>query len=332
MSAASVNLLEIRGLSTWFPIRRGVLAAVHGHVQALTEVDLALKPGETVGLVGESGCGKTTLGRTLMGLDEPTRGDALFKGEAVIAAGRPARRGGRRDMQMIFQDPMASLNPRMTVLDIVAEGMQRHGLLEGSPEEAVGRILRDVGLDETAFHRYPFEFSGGQRQRICIARALALKPSLLICDEAVSALDVSVQAQVINLLVELRQKYGLAYLFISHDLSVVRFLSDRVAVMYLGRIVEEGPTEDIMNSPRHPYTQALLSAIPRVRQERKERMILSGEIPSPSNPPPGCPFHTRCPAAMIVCRGEMPPVTADGARSVRCYLHTGALPSAGPVG
>ena len=233
--------------------------------------------------------------------------------------GRAMSREVRRSIQMVFQDPASSLNPRMTIADIVTEGMLVHGLLQGDRDEAALKLLQDVGLDATALHRYPFEFSGGQRQRISVARALALQPKLIICDEAVSALDVSVQAQVINLLLDLREKYRLSYLFISHDLSVVRFLSDRIAVMYLGRIVEEGPAEAVMDRPLHPYTQALVSAIPVPGQPRRDRVVLQGELPSPANPPPGCPFHTRCPIERPECRAAFPDVRTAGATRVACH-------------
>ena len=318
-------LIEARDLCTWFPIRRGVLARVGGHVRAVDGVSLAVRRGETVALVGESGCGKTTLGRTMVGLEKPMSGQVFYLGRDIASFSDTELRAVRRDIQFVFQDPQSALNPRMTVLDLVTEGPVAHGILEGSKEEAAARLLADVGMDEGAFHRYPFEFSGGQRQRICIARALAMRPSLLICDEPVSSLDVSVQAQVINLLQELKGKYGLSYVFISHDLGVVRFLADRVAVMYLGRIVEEGPTEQVMDQPQHPYTQALLSAVPSLGEERKARTVLSGDVPSPANPPAGCPFHTRCPKVMARCRSDVPALRDVAGRRVSCHLYDGGL-------
>ncbi|MFH0907690.1 MAG: oligopeptide/dipeptide ABC transporter ATP-binding protein [bacterium] len=314
-------LIHVRDLSTWFPIRRGVFARVAGHVQAVSGVNLAVRRGETLALVGESGCGKTTLGRTMVGLEKPMSGSVFYLGQDMAPMTDEELRKVRRDVQFVFQDPQSALNPRMTVLDLVTEGLVAHGLLEGSKEEAAALLLADVGMDESAFHRYPFEFSGGQRQRICIARALALRPSLLICDEPVSSLDVSVQAQVINLLQELKGKYGLSYLFISHDLGVVRFLADRVAVMYLGRIVEEGPTEQVMDQPLHPYTQALLSAVPALGEERKSRIVLAGDVPSPARPPPGCPFHTRCPEVMPQCATVAPALRDIQGREVSCHLY-----------
>lgn len=311
-------LIEVNGLSTWYPIRRGVMARTVGHVKAVNDVSFSIGVGETVGLVGESGCGKTTLGRTIIGLEKPTAGSITFQGRELT---KDRSRETRRHIQMIFQDPAASLNPRMTIADIVTEGMAAHGLLEGDKDEAALKLLRDVGLDETALHRYPFEFSGGQRQRISVARALSLRPSLIICDEAVSALDVSVQAQVINLLLDLKDKYNLSYLFISHDLSVVKFISDRIAVMYLGRIVEQGSASAIMDKPQHPYTQALISAVPVPGVEKRERQVLKGELPSPAKPPPGCPFHTRCPVAMDVCRREFPAVRTVAGRLSACHRH-----------
>ena len=318
---SNLPLIEVRDLCTWFPIRRGVLARVGGHVRAVDGVSLAVHRGETVALVGESGCGKTTLGRTMVGLEKPKSGEVFYLGRDIASFSDDELRAVRRDIQFVFQDPQSALNPRMTVLDLVTEGPVAHGILEGSKEEAAARLLADVGMDEGAFHRYPFEFSGGQRQRICIARALAMRPSLLICDEPVSSLDVSVQAQVINLLQELKGKYGLSYVFISHDLGVVRFLADRVAVMYLGRIVEEGPTEQVMDQAQHPYTQALLSAVPSLGEERKVRTVLSGDVPSPANPPAGCPFHTRCPKVMPRCRSDVPALRDVAGRRVSCHLY-----------
>ncbi len=315
----SAPLLEVCGLTTWYPIRRGVWSRTVGHVQALTEVDLVVREGETVGLVGESGCGKTTLGRTLAGLERPARGSMRWRGRALPPGIRPPAL--QREIQMIFQDPAASLNPRLTIQDLLTEALAHHGLLDGSRRAAAGALLRDVGLDETALHRYPFEFSGGQRQRISVARALALRPRLIICDEAVSALDVSVQAQVLNLLADLRAKYGFAYLFISHDINVVRCVSDRVAVMYLGRIVEEGATGQVLDRPSHPYTQALISAVLKPGVARAPRRLPAGEMPSPARPPGGCAFHPRCPMVMDVCRVERPaPRAAPDGQKVSCHL------------
>ncbi len=318
----SEPLLEVNGLTTWFPIRRGVWSRTVGHIQALTEVDLVIREGETVALVGESGCGKTTLGRTIVGLECPRAGAMRWRGQPLPGGIRPPAL--QRQIQMIFQDPAASLNPRLTVLDLLTEALAVHGLLERSREETALQLLADVGMDSSALHRYPFEFSGGQRQRISVARALALKPALIVCDEAVSALDVSVQAQVLNLLMELKEKYRLAYLFISHDINVVRFIADRVAVMYLGRIVEEGPVETVLTAPAHPYTQALISAVPVPGVERRARQILRGELPSPSRPPEGCAFHPRCPRAMDACRLVRPPFRRplDREQKVSCHLYS----------
>ncbi len=321
----SAPLLEVNGLTTWFPIRRGVWSRTVGHVQALTEVDLAVREGETVALVGESGCGKTTLGRTIVGLETPRAGAMRWRGQPLPGGIRPPEL--QRQIQMIFQDPAASLNPRLTILDLLTEALVYHGLLNEPREQAALRLLNDVGLDASALHRYPFEFSGGQRQRISVARALALKPSLIICDEAVSALDVSVQAQVLNLLMDLKEKYRLSYLFISHDINVVRFIADRVAVMYLGRIVEEGPTEAVLSDPAHPYMQALISAVPMPGVERRARQVLRGELPSPSRPPGGCAFHPRCPRVMDVCRAARPTPLQPESKSqkVSCHLYASDL-------
>ncbi len=302
-----MSFLEVNDLQVWFPIRKGILNRVAGYVRAVDGVSLSLDEGETLGLVGESGCGKTTLGRAILGLEKARQGRVLFDGIDFTALTESQRRTLRRRCQMIFQDPFASLNPRMTVLELITEGLKFHGLLDGeSPEDAGLRLLHDVGLGPDALYRYPHEFSGGQRQRISIARALSLKPSLIVCDEPVSALDVSVQAQVINLLMDLRDKYHLSYIFISHDLSVVKIISQKIAVMYLGHIVEIGPAGDVMEHPAHPYTQALLSAVPAPGRTAKERIILKGEMPSPANPPTGCPFHPRCPNARPECASSMP--------------------------
>ncbi|HBA82894.1 MAG TPA: peptide ABC transporter substrate-binding protein [Verrucomicrobia bacterium] len=318
----SNTLLEIEGLRVWFPIVRGVFSRVRGHIKAVDGVSLFIRRGETVGLVGESGCGKTTLGRAIMGLEQAREGRIVFDGKDLSHRHSTAEaRLLARRRQMIFQDPYSSLNPRMTVLDILTEGMEEHGLMEGSKEESALRLLSDVGLDRAMLHRYPFEFSGGQRQRISIARALSVRPEFIVCDEPISALDVSIQAQIINLMMELRQKYSLSYLFISHDLSVVRHVADRVAVMYLGRIVEEGPSDEVIENPLHPYTQALISAVPVPGEEGRKRIVLKGDLPSPSNPPKGCPFHPRCPYAMKVCKEVDPPPAQRGAHRVNCHLH-----------
>jgi oligopeptide/dipeptide ABC transporter ATP-binding protein len=324
------NLLTVTNLKKWFPVHKGVFSRVVAHVKAVDDVSFTVKKGETLGLVGESGCGKTTAGRSLLRLIEPTSGEVSFDGEDVIGAHGDRLRAMRRHMQIIFQDPYASLNPRMSVQDIVGEGLRVHGIVKGRKpmQEAVAALLDKVGLDPSYVNRYPHEFSGGQRQRIGIARALSLNPQFIVCDEAVSALDVSIQAQVINLLMDLRDELGLAYLFVAHDLSVVRHISHRVAVMYLGKIVETAPTNELFENPKHPYTQALLSAVPVADPKRRQkRILLGGDVPSPLNPPPGCPFHTRCPVAMEHCTTEVPPehIASDG-HSYVCHLEPDVAP------
>jgi len=320
MSEAS--LLELENVHVWFPVRRGIFSRVRGHVRAVQGVSLAIRPGEVLGLVGESGCGKSTLARAVMMLQPPIQGKIRIQGRDVYSLRSDEMRRVRRDVQIVFQDPYASLNPRMPVYQIITEGMVAHGIIAKNEEENAAReLLRDVGLSVDAMYRYPHEFSGGQRQRISIARALSMKPRLIICDEAVSALDVSIQAQVINLLMDLKEKYQLSYLFISHDLSVVKFIADRVAVMYLGRIVEQGRCDDVMANPKHPYTQALLKAVPVAGGPRQPTASLQGEMPSVANPPPGCPFHTRCPHAMEICRREYPDVRSEKDHEVSCHLY-----------
>jgi peptide/nickel transport system ATP-binding protein len=316
-------LLRVEGLRTWFPIRKGVFRRTVGHVRAVDGVDLEIRRGETLALVGESGCGKTTVGRSLLRLVEPTEGRIWFDGVDLARLSPAALRPYRRAIQIVFQDPAASLDPRVRVRDAVAEGMETFAIGASDRErtERVAALFERVQLDPRAIWRYPHEFSGGQRQRICIARALAVEPSLVVCDEATSALDVSIQAQILNLLQRLQQELGLTYLFIAHDLGVVRYLADRVSVMYLGQIAEEGATERIFSDPRHPYTRALLAAVPSLDPERRRVVArLVGDVPSPSAPPPGCRFHTRCPEVFDRCRVEEPQsyAVADGVS--RCFL------------
>jgi oligopeptide transport system ATP-binding protein len=336
--AATTPLLEVTGLTKHFPITAGVFGRHVGDVRAVVGLDFTLQRGETLSLVGESGCGKTTAGRSLLRLIEPTAGKALYRpreGDAPVDLFRlPQRRlrAMRRDLQIVFQDPFASLNPRITVGNTIGEALRVHGIAKKGDDvdDRVVQLLGKVGLRPDVRNRFPHEFSGGQRQRVGIARALALSPKLIVCDEAVSALDVSIQAQVINLLKDLQEELGLAYLFIAHDLSVVKYISDRVAVMYLGRIVELARTRDLFERPQHPYTQALLSAIPKPNpRERTERIVLKGDVPSPIRPPSGCHFHTRCPVARQgLCDGSYPALrpapgasaTGDDAHVVACHL------------
>jgi oligopeptide transport system ATP-binding protein len=301
-------LLEVKNLKKYFPIKGGIFSKTIGHVQAVDGISFSLLPGETVGLVGESGCGKSTAARAILRLIEPSDGQVLFEGQDILQLGKKPMRALRRQMQIIFQDPYASLNPRMTVASIVGEPLEIHKIAKGrQKEEIVANILEKVGLRPEHMRRYPHEFSGGQRQRIGIARALALNPKLIIGDEPVSALDVSIQAQVINLLEDLQQEFNLTYLIIAHDLSVVEHISDRVAVMYLGKIVEMATDRELYQNPSHPYTEALLSAVPRPDPTiKKQRIILPGDVPSPINPPSGCRFHTRCLYAKADCKTVEP--------------------------
>ncbi len=304
-------LLDVQGLKTYFPVRRGVFSRVKAWVKAVDGVSFAVRRGKTLGLVGESGCGKTTAGRTVLRLIPATAGTVCFDGLDVFSLGRKELRTLRRRMQIIFQDPIGSLNPRMTVGTIVGEALTVHGIARGRERnERVGALLERVGLRRSHMGRYPHEFSGGQRQRIGIARALALDPDLIICDEPVSALDVSIQSQILNLLSDLQEQLGLSYLFIAHNLAVIEHFSDDVAVMYLGKIVEIALAEAIYRNPKHPYTQALLSAVPEPDTERRRsRIVLGGEVPSPMDPPPGCAFHPRCPLAIDPCRQITPLLT-----------------------
>ena len=314
-------LLNVVNLRKSFPIRKGLLSRVAAQVQAVDDISFQIRQGETLGLVGESGCGKTTAGRTILRLLEPTAGYVEFMGKDVAAARGEQLRRLRRDMQIVFQDPFSSLNPRMTIKGIVEEGLAVHGLGNRNERaEKVREVLQQVGLDPSYINRYPHEFSGGQRQRVSVARALALSPKFMVLDEPISALDVSIQSQIINLLVELREKFGLTYLFISHDLSVVEYISDRVAVMYLGEIVEMAKSEDLYANPLHPYTQVLLSSIPTMDPvRRRQRIVLQGDVPSPINPPPGCRFHPRCPWAKEVCRLQAPKLLEIEGHQFRCH-------------
>ncbi|MEZ4677748.1 MAG: dipeptide ABC transporter ATP-binding protein [Caldilineaceae bacterium] len=322
------KLLEVNGLEMHFPITRGIIFQRQvGAIKAVDGIDFTLYRGETLGLVGESGCGKSTTGRAILQLHRPTAGHVLFEGQDLTTTKGEELRKMRRRMQMIFQDPYASLNPRMTVGSIVGEPLEVHGIGSGRKDrqERVQDLLKTVGLNPYFVNRYPHEFSGGQRQRIGIARALAVNPAFIVCDEPISALDVSIQAQIINLLEDLQDELNLTYLFIAHDLSVVRHISDRIAVMYLGKIAEVADRDELYANPMHPYTQALLSAVPipdpQIENHRR-RIILEGDVPSPANPPKGCNFSTRCPRVMDICRQQDPPFKDYGnGHYVACFLY-----------
>ncbi len=315
--------VRVEGLKTWFPIRKGVFRKTVGHVRAVDGVDFAIKKGTTLALVGESGCGKTTVGKTILRLIEPTGGSIHFDGADITSLSSEALLPLRRRMQLVFQDPASSLDPRMLVRDAIGEGIKSFKIATDS-EAVTARVaeyMKLVQLDPDQMWRYPHEFSGGQRQRICIARALAVEPEFIVFDESISALDVSIQAQILNLLNDLQERFGLTYLFITHDLSVVRYLADNVAVMYVGQLVEEGTTEDIFESPQHPYTRALLKSIPSMNpKERSARVEAIGDVPSPSAPPPGCRFAARCPQVFDRCHNEQPELYPLPRRLSRCFL------------
>jgi oligopeptide/dipeptide ABC transporter ATP-binding protein len=321
-------LLQVTGLKKYFPVRSGLFSRVSAWVKAVDNIALHVNPGETLGLVGESGCGKTTVGRSILRLVEPTAGEITFEGEDVLGLKSRELRQARRRMQIIFQDPYSSLNPRMTIGSIVSEPLKIHKIAKGQKlQDRVNQLFLKVGLRPENQSRYPHEFSGGQRQRVGIARALALNPKFIVCDEAVSALDVSIQAQILNLLRDLQQEFHLSYLFITHDLNVVQYLADRIAVMYVGKLAEVAPAEDLFATPKHPYTQALLSANPVPDPTAPpERIILSGDVPSPLNPPSGCRFHPRCPEVMDQCKTVDPPLIRIGppekGHQVWCHLYS----------
>jgi len=328
MTTNGKRLLEVNQLKKYFPVRSGLFSKISAWVKAVDDVSFDIKPGETFGLVGESGCGKTTVGRTILRLMEPSGGEAIFEGDNIFSMNSKTLRATRRRMQIVFQDPYSSLNPRMTVGSIVGEPLLVHKLAKGQNlTDNVYQLLNRVGLRPEHYSRYPHEFSGGQRQRIGIARALALNPKFIVCDEAVSALDVSIQAQIINLLKDLQDEYHLSYLFITHDLNVVQYIANRIAVMYLGKLAEVAPSETLFSNPKHPYTQALLSANPQPDPTvHHERILLPGDVPSPLNPPSGCRFHTRCPQVMDHCKTAEPPLIQIGKpednHKVWCHLYS----------
>ncbi|WP_339249452.1 dipeptide ABC transporter ATP-binding protein [Paenibacillus sp. FSL P2-0136] len=318
------TLLEVRNLKKHYPIRKGFFSKQVGAVKAVDGITLSVEQGETLAVVGESGCGKSTTGRAILRLIEPTEGEIMFGGTDVRSLNTEQLRRFRTDMQMVFQDPYASLDPRWTVQRILEEPLRTHGSAPaGELKSRIEQLMEVVGLSPYQAHRFPHEFSGGQRQRIGIARALALNPKFIVCDEPVSALDVSIQAQVLNLMQDLQEQYGLTYMFISHDLSVVKFISDRVAVMYLGRIVELAPTKALFAKPLHPYTQALMSAVPVPNPGlKKQRIVLTGDVPNPETPPTGCAFHPRCPHAMDRCKSEAPVLRElDSGHQAACHLY-----------
>ncbi|MTT30492.1 dipeptide ABC transporter ATP-binding protein [Terrilactibacillus sp. BCM23-1] len=315
-------LLEVVNLKKYYPIKKGIISKTVGHVKAVDGISFSVYPGETMGLVGESGCGKSTTGRSIVRLDDPTDGDVIFQNKNLANLSKNEMRKLRTDLQIIFQDPYSSLNPRKRIGDLLAEPLRAHKLAEGEEiERKVNNILEIVGLTKYHKSRYPHEFSGGQRQRIGIARALILNPKLIICDEPVSALDVSIQAQVLNLLKDLQKEFNLTYVFIAHGLGAVKYISDRITVMYLGKIVEIAPTEEIFNQPRHPYTKILLSAypVPNPHMRNREQIVVEGDVPSPANPPKGCAFHTRCPFAQPICREKTPPLDGEN-HQVACHF------------
>jgi oligopeptide transport system ATP-binding protein len=315
-------LIEVKNLKTWFPVKSGILQRTSAHVRAVDDVSFAIPKGKTLALVGESGCGKTTVGKTILRLIKATGGEVCYEGKNLLQLSEKDLFPYRKKLQIIFQDPANSLNPRMLVKDIVGEGLRSFKMVstKAEYEARVTSVLEKVGLGSDTLHRYPHEFSGGQRQRICIARALAVDPEFIVCDEATSALDVSVQASILNLLKDLQQELGLTYLFITHDLSVVEYLADRVAVMYLGQLVDEADTHELFTNPKHPYTRALMASAPSLDPDHRELIALGGEVPSPMDPPPGCRFHTRCDKRFEPCdKGEVPFVDVPGG-NCRCLL------------